>query len=202
MNRPIAAELGRVAAPMRSAPFDDVRLALVDAIVAANSSGSLTQQAWEEAFGAAARSLRVRVLALAEQMVRDAAARSRYPARRLAAILPDSEAADTLLNQLTAEAMPLERLAALADDPVSRRTRGSALEAAWDGAARVATAATARWRTTAMQIDAWRRPTGMLWILSASVILVALLVAAWLSGALGAPAWFRPINDWWWRLWP
>jgi hypothetical protein len=202
VSSPIAAELGRLAAPAHSAPFDDVRLALVDAIVAAKAAGRMDQVAWEDAFGAAVRSVRLRVLADAEQMVRSAAAHSRYPARRLQSLLPDAEVADSLLNRLAAEAMPLERYEGLGDDPVSRRARAAALETAWDGAVRVAAAETARWRTVAMQVAAWQRPTGILWTITIALVLVALVVAGWLSGAIASPAWFHPINELWWRLWP
>lgn len=162
----------------------------------------MDQQAWEETFGAAVRSVRLRVLADAEQMLRAAAAHSRYSARRLQAVLPNAEAADILLNRLLAEGMPLERFEGLGDDPVSRRARGAALESAWDGVVRVAAAETARWRAVANQVTAWRRPTAPLWGLSIGLLLVVLLVAAWLSGEFPAPGWFRPINDLWWRMWP
>jgi hypothetical protein len=142
------------------------------------------------------------VLADAEQMVRAAAAHSRYPARRLQSLLPDAEVADSLLNRMAAEAMPLERYEGLGDDPVSRRARAAALETAWDGAVRVAAAETARWRTVAMQVAAWQRPTGMLWTITIALVLVALVVAGWLSGAIASPPWFHPINELWWRLWP
>ena len=202
MSTPLAAELGLLAAPARSAPFDDVRLALLDAIVTAKAVGRLEQGAWENAFAGAVRSLRLRVLAEAEQMMRSAAAHSRYPARRLQALLPDAEVADALLNRLTAEAMPLERYEGFGDDPVSRRARAAALESAWQGAVRIATAETARWRTIAMQVAAWRRPTGILWTISIALFLGTLVVAGWLSGAVASPVWFRPINELWWRLWP
>ena len=202
MTVPIAAELGRLAAPPRATAFDDVRLALVDAVIGAKADGRMDQAAWEEAFGQAARSVRLRVLANAEQMLRVAAAHSRYPSRRLQALLPTAEAADTLLNRLLAEGMPLERFEGLGDDPVSRRARGAALEAAWDGAVRVATGETARWRGVAAQVESWRRSTSLLWAISVGILVVSLLLAGWLSGAIPAPEWFRPINGFWWRLWP
>lgn len=202
MSMPIAAQLGRVAVPAKAAPFEDVRLALLDAIVAAKGAERLDQASWEDAFTAAARSIRMRVVAEGEEAVRSAAAHSRYPARRLQQVLPNADTADTLLNRLTAEAMPLERFAGFGDDPVSRRARAVALETAWEGALRVATAESARWRTIAMQVTAWRRPTGMLWTISVALVLLSLVVAGWLSGALASPAWFRPINDLWWQLWP
>jgi hypothetical protein len=202
MTTPIAAELGRLGAPARAAPFDDVRLALLDAIVAANAAGSLDQQAWEDAFADAVRSIRMRVLADAEQMVRSAAAHSRYPARRLQGVLPDEETADSLLNRLAAEGMPLERYEGAGEDAITRRARGAALETAWEGSVRVATAESARWRNIAMQVAAWRRPTGMVWTASFAALLATLVVAAWLSGAVASPAWFHPVNAFWWRLWP
>lgn len=202
MSMPIAAQLGRLAAPPRAAPFEDVRLSLLDAIIAAKVAGRLDQESWEEAFGASARSIRMRVLADAEQGVRAAAAHSRYPVKRLQRMLPDAETADTLLNRLTAEAMPLERYAGFGDDPVSRRARAVALETAWEGAMNVASAESARWRTTAMQVASWRRPTTLLWTISGALVVLAGILAGWLSGALAAPGWFRPVNDFWWRLWP
>lgn len=202
MTAPIAAELGRLAAPPRAVPFDDVRLALLDAVIAAKAAGQLDQEAWEAAFGSAARSVRLRVLADAEQMLRAAAAHSRYPVRKLQGLLPNAEAADTLLNRLLAEGMPLERFEGLGDDPVSRRARGAALETAWDGAVRVATGETARWRAVALQVESWRRSTTLLWFISIALLITSLVVAGWLSGEIPAPVWFRPINDFWWRLWP
>jgi len=183
-------------------PFDEVRLSLLDAVIAAKAAGRLDQLAWEEAFGGAARSLRMRVLADAEQMLRAAAAHSRFPARKLQALLPNADAADSLLNRLLAEAMPLERFEGLGDDPVSRRARGAALDAAWEGAVRVANGETARWRASALQVEAWRRSTTPLWVGTVGFLMVALLVAGWLSGDIPSPRWFHPINDFWWRLWP
>jgi hypothetical protein len=179
-----------------------VRLSLLDAVVAANAAGKLDQQAWEEAFGSAVRSLRLRVLADAEQMVRAASTHSRYPARRLPALLPDALAAESLLNRLLAAGMPLERFEGLGDDPVSRRARAAALDVAWEGAVDVATAETARWRAVAARVAAWRRPTATLWVITALILAGAMLLAGWLSGEIPSPEWFHPVNEFWWRVWP
>jgi hypothetical protein len=179
-----------------------VRLALLDALVLANGAGELTQGAWEGAFAAAARSLRVRVLGESEQFLRAAAAHSRYPMRRLQARLPDEVAAEKLLNQLLAAGMPLERLDGLADDPVSRRARAAALDSAWENAVALAIAETARWRGIAATIALWRRPTLTVWLLSGGLFVVATVLASWLSGIIASPNWFHPVNDFWWRLWP
>jgi hypothetical protein len=202
VTAPIAAELGRLAAPTRGAPFDDVRLALLDAIVAAKGAGELDQASWEAAFAAAARSLRVRVLAEAEELLRSAAAHSRFPSRKLQSLFPDADAADRLLNQFLAAGMPLEQLAGLGPDPVSRRARGAALEASWEAAVSIAAAERARWRGLATQVAGWRRPTPTLWVLSALLLVAAVVLASWLSGVIAAPEWFRPVNKLWWRLWP
>jgi hypothetical protein len=179
-----------------------VRLALLDTVVASNASGQMDQQAWEDAFGGAARSLRVRVLADAEQLVRSAAAHSHYPSRRLQALLPDAEAADAMLNRLLAAGMPLERFEGLGDDPISRRARAAALETAWDGAVQIAGTESLGWRAIAANVAAWRPSTLFLWVVTAAILTFALLIAAWLSGELPSPAWFHPINELWWRLWP
>lgn len=202
MSSPIAAELGHLAAPAQATPFDDVRLALLDTIVAARAAGEMGQDVWEEAFTAAVRSLRLRVLAEAETAIRAAAAYSRFPARRLQALLPDADAADALLHRLLAEGMPLERFEGFAEDPVTRRARASALETSWDGALKVALAERGRWRAVAVQVTAWRRPMAPFWVIAIALLLVSLLLAGWLSGNIASPAWFKPVNDWWWRLWP
>jgi hypothetical protein len=202
MTSPLAADLGRLAAPPHAVPYDDVRVALLDAIIAAKAAGRMEQEAWEAAFGGAMRSLRMRLLAEAEAAMLGAAAYSRYPMWRLRTLLPDAEAADTLLHRLLAEGMPLERFEGLADDPSTRRARAAALETSWEGATRVATAENSRWGGAAAQVANWRRPTTPLWAMSAVLLLAAGLIAAWLSGTLPAPYWFRSINDLWWRLWP
>ncbi|HEX3927648.1 MAG TPA: hypothetical protein VHW65_06595 [Gemmatimonadales bacterium] len=203
MSASFAADLGRLAAPAPAAPWDDVRLALVDAILAGKVAGHLDQAVWQQAFDAAARSLRVRILGDAESAIREAAAVSHYPRRRLAAVLPDDQAADAVLQRLLAAGMPLERLEGVPDDPASRRARAAALESAWEDATIVARAEVRRQNVIAARVAAWQRPVRLLWGASAVVLVFALLVAAWLGGQLAVPAWFRPLSDAWWSLpWP
>lgn len=202
MTTPLAPDLGRLAAPPCESPYDDVRLTLLDAIVAAKATGRMEQDAWDAAFSAAMRSLRMRLLADAEAAIVAAGQHSRYPVRRLRTLLPDADAADTLLHRLLAEGMPLERFEGRVDEPATRRARAAALEQSWEGATRVAAAEQARWRMVAANVAGWRRPTGPLWIASIALLFGTTLVAAWLSGTLIAPRWFHSINDFWWRLWP
>ena len=197
----LAAELGHLARPGHGA-HDDVRLALVDTLLAANAAGTLTQVTWESAFGDAMRSLRLRVIADAETVVRSAAAHSRFPRRRLRAVLPDAEIADTLLHRLLAEGMSLERLEGAGDDPQARRARAAAVDQGWEGALTVAGGETRRWHGIAGRVAEWRRPTLPLWIVTGVLVIATLLVASWLSGVLASPQWFGPVNAAWWRLWP
>lgn len=203
MTAPLAPDLGRIAAGPGTAPYEDVRLRLLDALVTAKAEGRLAQPAWQEAFDAAAQSLKLRVIADADQALRAAAEHSRYPARRLAALLPDTEVADILLQRLLAEGMPLERLDGTPDDGDGRRLRAIAIEAAWDGAARLAAGETMRWRALAEEVAAWRRPMRPFWVGATLALAVLALVSAWLGGQLAAPAWFVPVRDAFWRLpWP
>lgn len=202
MSAPLGSDLGRLGQPGRGRPFDDVRLALVDHVLAAKAQGEMTQRAWEDAFADAARSLRVRVVASADESLRAAAEHSRFPGRRLSRVLPGAVAADTLLNKMLAAGMPLEQLAALPDDDVSRRLRAAALDSAWIGAEHVAAAEASRWRSVASEVAAWRRVSAPIWVASGILVVVALLLAAWLSGEIPSPGWFAPVNTAWWRLWP
>ncbi|HEY4319756.1 MAG TPA: hypothetical protein VGM77_01155 [Gemmatimonadales bacterium] len=202
MSSPLGSDLGRLGQPSHGRPFDDVRLALIDHVLAAKARDELTQRAWEDAFADAARSLRVRIVAGADQALRAAALHSRFPARRLARLLPGATAADTLLNKMLAAGMPLEQLAGLPDDDASRRLRAAALDSAWTGAEQVATTEQSRWRAVASDVAAWRRAPAPIWVASVTLVFAALFLAAWFSGEVSSPAWFAPINAAWWRLWP
>ncbi|MES2304487.1 MAG: hypothetical protein V4558_03230 [Gemmatimonadota bacterium] len=203
MTEPLAPDLGRLADPARKTPYDDVRLALLDALVSAKGAGTMEHAAWREAFEGAVRSLRMRVLGDAEAIMRSAAAHARFPGKRLAALLPDAEVADALLQRLLAEGMALERLEGVPDDPASRRARALAVTTGWEGAERVASVDAARWRALADEIAAWRRPMQPFWIAAGVIVVVGLLVAGWLGGQLPAPAWFAPVSRAFWSLpWP
>ncbi len=195
--------MGRLADPAGSGAYDDVRLALLDALVTAKGAGRLEHAAWQEAFEGAARSLRMRVVGDAEAALHAAAAHSRFPATRLRRLLPDAEAADALLQRLLAEGMPLEQLERANADSSAHRTRALAIAAGWEAGVRVARSDAARWRALADEVARWRRPMGRFWAGSVVVALLALLLAAWLGGQLPSPHWFAPVRDAFWRLpWP
>jgi hypothetical protein len=202
-SAPLAADLGRIAAAGVASPYDDVRLALLDALLVAKRDSQLDHEIWQAAFEHAARSLRMRVLEKAERELRAAAAISRYPSGRLATLLPDAEGADALLHRLLAEGMPLERFEGLADTDATRHDRALAIEAAWEGAVTVAALESSRWSARGQEISAWQRSRRPLWIASGVILTVAIILAAWLGGQLPAPDWFAPVARFWWSLpWP
>ncbi len=200
---PIGAALGRVAAP-GSTGFDVIRLELADDLIAANAAGRLDQLRWEAAFHQAARRLADEVATQLTTSLTAAAEYANYPTRRLRTLLPDAEARESLYQRILAAAIPLEELAPLSDDdPAANRQRAAALESAWDGAARVAADEARRGRGLVDAVARWRRPTRGVWVATAVLIGVTIVVALWLGGQLPAPEWFDPVGRWWWSVpWP
>lgn len=199
----LAPLLGRLAMPAAARPWEAIRLALLDAVVTAGAGGGMTPQACADAWATTAAALATVVQEDARVALEAAAAHSRYPARRLASLLPDAEQHDILLQRLLAAAIPLERLAAAPQGEATQRARGAALEAAWDDAVDIARAETARWRGVAAGVAAWRRPWTPVMAVGGVVVVLALVLSAWLGGQLEAPGWFAPIATWFWGLpWP
>jgi len=199
---PLAPALGRLAAPPTARPWEAIRLGLLDAVVQSGAGGGMTQQMCTAAWATAAAELAAAVLTDARAALEAAAHHARYPARRLAPLLPDAEQHDILLQRLLAAAIPLERLAASPDTEATQRARGAALEAAWDDAISMAQAETVRWRSSASRVAAWQRPWMPVMVVGSVVIVLTLILAAWLGGQLAAPEWFAPIATWfWWLPW-
>lgn len=196
----LAPALGKLAAPPTARPWDTIRLTLLDALVSSRSGGGMTQAGCTAAWATAVAELATTVHADARTAIEAAAVHSRYPARRLAPLLPDAEQHDILLQRLLAAAIPLERLATAPDTDATLRARGAALEAAWETAVGIARDETMRWRGIAARVAAWRRPWAPVLAVSGVVIALTLLVAAWLGGQVTAPDWFAPIAIWFWEL--
>lgn len=203
MTAPVAPALGRLAAPARGRASDDIRLALVDRIVAAHAAGTLTGSEWLAAWQQAAGALADRVLEGANGQLDRAAHHVKYPAARLAAMRPDPDAVTAMLNRFLAEGVDLERLEAAGDDPAVTRARGVALEAAWGAAVRLADVESSHWQGVAASISGWRRPWRPLVITATILWLFGAVFGAMLGGLIRAPQWFAPISDWFWGLpWP
>lgn len=197
----VAPTLGRLASPPGRGGDDDLRIELVDRLVA---PGAAEQGgAWVVAWRATAEALAERILAEASADLHRAATHARYPTGRLASLLPDGQAREVLVERLTAEGMELERLEQAAPGAATVRMRGAALEAAWDAAQAVARAERSRWLAAATEVDRWRRPWRPLVVTAASAAVLLVVLAAWIGGWLPAPTWFRPVVDAFWRLpWP
>lgn len=203
MTVPLSVDLGRLARPASAAPYEAVRLALLDRLILAGAAGPVGHATWEAAFAEAAGALRRDVLAMATDAVQAAARRSRLPAGRLRDALPDDAIAESLEERLLACGMPRERLAEMAIDPPGRRARGAALEGAWDAAVALALTESRRWQRHATELAAWRRPLRPLLLSLGAVAMLLALMAAWLGGQLPAPDWFQPVHRAFWALpWP
>lgn len=202
MTNPLDAALGRLGAPPSPAPFDEIRLAMIDTLLVERRTGA-GHEPWQRAWHRAATLIRDTVLEDARASLRAAAAHSRYPSRRIAALDPDDETAEILRNRLLAAGMPLEQFEGAPADAETDRRRGAALEQSWDGAVQVAVADAARWRSIAAEVASWRRPMRPFWMVVIAALGITAVIAAWLGGQLDAPAWFAPVRDWWWGLpWP
>lgn len=200
---PLAPVLGRLAAPAANRPFDAIRLAMVDRLVRAHADGALDGRAWLAAWEEAVTAMRDRIAAEGAAALGRAAVHSRYPADRLARLIPDERTRETLLQRLLAEGIALERLEDEPDSLSTARRRGAALEAGWEAAVRLGRIESGRLATDAERVLAWRRPWRPIVVTGAVLVTIAALTAAMIGGLLPAPAWFRPVVDWFWGLpWP
>ncbi len=163
--------------------------------------GAVWLDVWGQAVAAAARTVSREI----ELRVREAAAVSRYPARRLATALPDAEAQRLLAARLSAAGIGLEEAAERLSEPsrpwheTLRRVAGE-LEASWERLLATARAELESWDGRAAVIGAWRRPWRPLLIVSALLLALATWLGLVLGGYLGAPTWLRPLTDWVWNL--
>ncbi|HEV8598204.1 MAG TPA: hypothetical protein VGQ69_02480 [Gemmatimonadales bacterium] len=156
---------------------------------------------WERAVDSATRILREAI----ERQVRDAAAVSRYPTQRLAAVLPDAEEERVLAARLSAAGIGLEEAVERLDagsqlwNEGLRRVTGE-LEAAWERLLATAHAEVRHWSHRAAEIHAWRRPWWPLVLFGAVVLSLACWLGLVLGGYLPVPGWLRPFTSWVWNL--
>jgi len=158
-------------------------------------------EAWERAVATAARSLGQEI----ERRLRHAAAESRYPRRKMAALLPGAEERRILTARLSAAGMGLEDAVPLLDNPARaweeslRRVAGE-LEAAWDLLVASALRELEPWDRRAMEIRMWRRSWLPLVIAGGLGLALAVWLGLVLGGIIPAPGWLRPLTDWVWNL--
>lgn len=156
---------------------------------------------WEQAVSGAARGVAVEQ----ERRLRDAARLSRYPAKRLAAALPDSEERRLLAGRLSAAGSGLEEAVLLLGDdsrpwPEALRRVSGELQAAWDRLTATAQHEIAKAELRAAEIRSWRRPWLPLLIAGTILLAAALWLGLVLGGYLRVPGWLTPFANWVWNL--
>jgi hypothetical protein len=201
--------------------LDAIRLELVrrlferaqaarDFLLAGDRDGAraaLDPPVWLDVWRTAAAAVGDRVPAVIEARLRNAALRTRFPPRRLRALLPPPDDARVLRARLDAAGIPLEETLAR---PVQGgawwdeiRRRAGALEEAWERLENVVRTELAAAAEREARIASWRPSPAL--PLAIGAIAAALLV--WLGLALGGlvprPGFLDPFNDWFWSLpWP
>jgi hypothetical protein len=163
--------------------------------------GPLWLEAWEQAVTAAARAVSAEI----ERRIREAAAETRFPPKRIAARLPDAEERRVLAARLSAAGIGLEAAIELLSEPsrpwteTLRRVAGE-LEAAWDQLLITARTELERWEPRATAVRGWRRSWRPLTIAAAILLPLATWMGLILGGYLHAPGWLRPFTNWVWNL--
>jgi hypothetical protein len=201
--------LGVVASPRpRPAPglvpLDEIRLVLVSRLLEeAHRASPDWLAAWHNAVAAAT----ARTTEVLGRRALDAATASRAPERVAREARPGDGDLRILAARIESAGIPLEQVVSSlppGDEPGRHFSRiGGAVEDSWLELERVVGSTASEWARLAAAVEAWRRPTGRLWLASGGLLLLAALVGLVLGGHLPGPAWFGPVVDWWWSLpWP
>jgi hypothetical protein len=168
---------------------------------------------WERAVGASAE----RLTQLVNARLAEAAAESRLPARQLEAFRLKSEDTRAIASRLGSGGAGFVSALDALEQTVPRAAAGGSrgragqedweralaaaarrLEAAWLALSAGARAEQDRWKGEIERARAWRRPTAILWVLSAVVLVVAAYLGLVLGGYLPVPPLLRPVAELWW----
>ena len=160
--------------------------------------------AWERAVADAGSAITTEITS----RLREAASVSRFPPRRLPALLPGAEERRVLAARLSACGIGLEAAVHLLDDPSTswsdalRRTAGE-LEAAWEQIGITARQELSTWDRRATEIRQWRRPWTPLVVSGLFLVGITTWLGLVLGGYLPVPRWLAPLARWFWNLpWP
>lgn len=216
--------LGRLAEPAaspdRSIALESARVALLSALFDAAGTAreamdrgdrdgarqALALATWLELFRAQAAGLAEQCGRRCRTLVEQGILASRMPAARREALLPTEEDLTVIRNRATAAGIPLEQCAdpVLADDWADGlRVTAMALEVSWDRLVGVLRDELDYWLPRAARAAAWTRPRTPLHLITAAVLLGALLLGLSIGGYLPAPGPLGVLRDWWWSLpWP
>lgn len=230
--------LGRLTDPPAPGPrtplgltYDDIRLDLVSGIFDLAGAGrgfaasgdregamaSLGRVAWlglwERAVGAAA----ARIGEAANSRLREAAAESRFPTRRLRGLLLTPSDVRSAAARLGSGGAPfvaaLDALEETVHSASGGQARGEArtdewraaleagarrLESAWLAMAAAANVEEQHWRHEVDRIRAWRRPAWPVWLVTVVVVACAGYVGLVVGGYLAVPPALQALTDFWW----
>jgi hypothetical protein len=210
--------------------YDDIRLDLVTGIfdlagaarefaAAADRDGAMASLGrvgwtglWERAVGAAA----TRIGDTVNARLREAAAESRFPTRRLRALLLTPTDVRAIAARIGAGGAPfiaaLDSLEAAVHsasggarsserfDEWRKALEGSArrLESAWIALVGAADSEEQHWRNEVERVRAWRRPTWPVWLISALVVAGLGYIGLVLGGYVPVPPMLTGLADFWW----
>ncbi|MBX3146582.1 MAG: hypothetical protein KF785_07385 [Gemmatimonadales bacterium] len=185
----------------RTAAARDFRLAGDEA----GARLALDRNVWLELWRTAAGRVADAVIAAAGVQMERAAYQSRYPARRLVALLPSAEDRAVLAARLDAAGIVVEERVARgfsAGDGWWDEVRQAAvaLEDAWDELEAQVRRELAVWQSRAAQVAEWR-PSLRPWIVALAVSVAgAIWLGLVLGGYLPRPIWLDPVHRWFWSL--
>ncbi len=156
---------------------------------------------WSGAWHQAVEEAGALISAEIEARLRDAAAASRYPARKLRTVLLDHEARGILAARLSAAGIGLEEHLNETTDPSegAMRMLCGKLEVAWSRLVTTADQDLEKAERKATTIRAWRRPLLPFLIASGALLAFAVWTGLVLGGYIDSPGWFRPIAELVWR---
>jgi hypothetical protein len=218
--------LGRLAAPdtpaIRDRDLEPVRIALLSELFeragrareqlaagdAAAARATLGRDTWLAIWERAVSEASTAMFAGIERRIRDAAAISRFPGRRVQTRLPDAEERRVLTARFSSAGIGLEEVTRDLGNPAVewaeaiRRTAGE-FTGAWDQLRAMARQEHDSWERRTMQIREWRRPWRPLVLVGVALLLLAVWLGLMLGGFLPVPAFLRPLAAWYWSLpWP
>jgi hypothetical protein len=159
---------------------------------------------WERAIARASDAIQGEI----NRRLRRAAAESRFPTRRLSALLPGEEDLRILEARLSAAGIGFESaLHGLDGEKVpwhdALRLAAGELESAWERLVLAADRELGVWDARAAAIRGWKRPWGPLALSGAVLLALAIWLGLVLGGYLAVPGWFRPVAERIWSLpWP
>jgi hypothetical protein len=228
--------LGRLVDPPPSpaglllVPLDDIRLALVSGVFDLAGAGrafaasgdpqgavaSLGRVAWLQLWEKAVATAAARIAGEASARLRDAAAESRFPARRLQALLPSDQDVRAIAARIGSGGGPfVAALDALEHSGYASGTRAREalglrgwqdalattarrLESAWMALEAAAREEQEHWAGEIRQVRGWRRPAWPLWAVTAVVVGAAAYVGLVLGGYLPVPEMLEGLAALWW----